>query len=195
MFQPAACQWPPILRNNIGKVNTDIDMCTLSPQEAAFGIVVRLFDFLSKPNFPLQWASAVKVRKDWGATAKRRNTTKRQKQVGGSEMGEEKKERKSQAKQVRYFAATPSLHQTLQHSSSPPSPFSPWLLANKHVLLHTHGVHSKTAISHERSQAPSAYTHTNTRTHEESRRAVLPFTTLTHVLHPSWCLSWLYITP
>lgn len=146
-------------------------------------------------QFPTAVSISCQGQKGLRSNSEKEKHYKKTKTSGRKWNGRRKKERKSQAKQVRYFAATPSLHQTLQHSSSPPSPFSPWLLANKHVLLHTHGVHSKTAISHERSQAPSAYTHTNTRTHEESRRAVLPFTTLTHVLHPSWCLSWLYITP
>lgn len=35
-------------------------MCTLSTQEAAFGMLVHVSHFLSKPNFPLKRASAVR---------------------------------------------------------------------------------------------------------------------------------------
>lgn len=47
-------QRPSILRNGATKVDTDIDICTLSSQEAAFGLLVHLFHFLSKTSFPLQ---------------------------------------------------------------------------------------------------------------------------------------------
>lgn len=61
------------------KVSTDIDMSSLSPQEAAFGWEVRLFHFLSKSDLPLQRASAVKVRE-----RERTEELKTEKQVGGT---------------------------------------------------------------------------------------------------------------
>lgn len=196
MFDKECFQWAvQLLFLGIAKVNTDIDMCTLSPQEAAFGLVVHLLHFLSKPYFPLlQWASAVKVRKDWGAAAKREREHQKKKQVGGREMEEKKKE-----KSLQIFASLPhppkhtSLHQTLQHSSFP-FPFSPSLLANKHALLRTHGVHSKllsltSAVRHLAQTLTTALEYTSTL----GERCC--HSTHSHMFRIIQCLSWLYIAP
>lgn len=162
----------------------------LSPQEAAFGVLVALFYFVSKPYFPLQWASAVKVRQDWGAAVK---------EVGGREMEERKNKRKAWT--IEGFCSNPLLtpFPFIKHCSTPLRPPPSLFLSlaiSKQTRSPSHTWRAfKTAISHRRSQAPRAYTHTHTstQTHKEPWRAVLPFNTYTHMFCIPQCLSWLYI--
>lgn len=117
-----------------------------------------------------------------------RDITKRKKQVGGREM-----EEKKYKKEVRDFAVPP--HQTLQHSSSPsPLPFSRSLLANKHALLRTHGLHSK-LLSLTSAVRHLAHTLTLTPALEHTRALGERCCRSTHSHMPCipQCLSWLYI--
>lgn len=165
VFQPAARQWPPILRNSIGKVNTDIDMCTLSPQEAAFGIVVRLFDFLSKPNFPLQRASAVKVRQDWGATAKRRNTTKKKTKTSGRKWnGRRKKREKISSQTSEIFCCHPLLSSNTAALLIAPFPFLS-LTVSKQTRSPSHTWRAFKDCYLSRAQSSSQRVHSHSHSH------------------------------
>lgn len=166
-----------------------MDMCALSPQEAAFWRAACIcLPSNPSPIFPLQHLSISCQGQKMSKKQQGRGETLQQGKNKWEE--EKKKERKAGTKQARDFAVPPApLHQTLQHSSSPslspspPFPFSPSLLANKHALLRTHGVHSKVL-----SQAPRS--HTGTRIHKDSCHS-----THSHMFCIPPCLSCLYIAP